>query len=356
MERLSGNTRVVIGLSMIIFIVVVGVTGYMVIEGDSFLNALYMTIITISTVGFGEIHQLSQGGKIFTIFLIISSFTTYAYALTTLSTHFFEGQLHILLKGYKSKTIKKMENHVVVCGFGRNGRQVIDELIAHGHQFVVIDKDHEMVSEHPEYSSYFIEGDATEDDVLIKANIKTAKSLITTLPIDADNLYVVLTARALNPDLVIVSRGSGDLAEKKLRMAGVDSVVMPEKVGGAHMASLVANPDIVEFLDHLSVHSDDPTILEEIVCKDLPDDARRKTIFEIGIRRKTGANIIGFKTPDGRYVLNPGPDTKVSKGSKLFVLGTPEQISKMRQLLREDWESENKNRNPDSDETSLGRL
>ncbi len=356
MERLSVKTRVVIGISMIVFIVVMGVTGYMAIEGDNFLNALYMTVITISTVGFGEIHKLSVPGKIFTIFLIISSFTTYAYALTTLSTHFFEGQLQYLLKGYKSKTIKKMENHVVVCGFGRNGRQVVDELIAHGHQYVVIDKDHDTVSEHPEYSNYFIEGDATVDDVLIKANIKTAKSLITTLPIDADNLYVVLTARALNPNLIIVSRGSDDLAERKLRMAGVDSVVMPEKVGGAHMAALVANPDIVEFLDHLSVHSDDPTILEEIVCKDLPDEAKRKTIYEIGIRRKTGANIIGFKTPDGRYVLNPGPTTKVSRGSKLFVLGTPEQITKMRQLLREDWENEKKKREEKNEKLSLGRL
>ncbi len=356
MERLSANTRVIIGLLMIVFIVVVGTTGYMLIEGDKFLNALYMTIITVSTVGFGEIHKLSQGGKVFTMILIVSSFTTYAYALTTLSTHFFEGQLQILLKGYKSKTIKKMHNHVVICGFGRNGRQVIDELTAHGHQFVVIDKDHEMVSEHPEYSDFFIEGDATVDDTLIKANIKTAKSLITTLPIDADNLYVVLTARALNPNLVIVSRGSDDLAEKKLRMAGVDSVVMPEKVGGAHMAALVANPDIVEFLDHLSVHSDDPTILEEIVCKDLPEDAKRKTIYEIGIRRKTGANIIGFKTPDGRYVLNPGPDTKVSRGSKLFVLGTPEQIAQMRKLLREDWENEKKRRDGENGKLSLGKL
>jgi voltage-gated potassium channel len=356
MERLAGNTRILIGVSMIVFIVIVGVIGYMTIEGDTFLDAIYMTVITISTVGFGEIHKLSQGGKIFTIFLIISSFTTFAYALTTLSTHFIEGQLQVLLKGYKSKTIKKMQDHVVVCGFGRNGRQVIDELVAHGYKYVVVDKASDLITEYPEYSSYFIEGDATIDDVLIKANIKTAKSLITTLPVDADNLYVVLTARALNPNLIIVSRGSGDLAEKKLRMAGVDNVVMPEKVGGSHMAALVASPDVVEFLDHISVHSDDPTILEEIVCKDLPDDAKRKTIYEIGIRRKTGANIIGFKAPDGHYELNPGPETKVSQGSKLFVLGTPEQISKMRQLLREDLNGDNKKGKLDHKKTSLGKL
>jgi voltage-gated potassium channel len=334
MERFSSRTKIFIGLGMIIGIIVIGVTGYMIIEDDNFIDAMYMTVITISTVGFGEIHKLSQGGKIFTMFLIISSFTTYAYALTTISTHFFEGQLSFILRGYGSKTLRKMQNHIVICGYGRNGQQVAKELKVYMNKYVIIDQKKEEVESVLTSEDNFIEGDATLDEILIRANIKTAKGLITTLPIDADNLYVVLTARALNPDLEIISRASNESSETKLRMAGVDSVVMPERVGGAHMANLITRPDIIEFLDHVSLHGQDPTTLEEIICSDMSENLKLKSIFEIGIRKVTGANIIGYKTPDGRYVLNPTPDTRVIPGTKLFVLGTPEQINKMREILK----------------------
>lgn len=334
LERLSSRAKITIGLVLLLTIIVIGTSGYMIIEKDPFLNALYMTIITVSTVGFGEIHQLSPAGKIFTIFLIISSFTTYAYALTTLSVHFFEGQLGFFIKGYKKKSIRKMENHVILCGYGRNGQQALKELKAHNYSYIVIDQSRKVLDDNTERSDYFIEGDATQDEVLIRANIRTARAIITTLPIDADNLYVVLTARALNPDLVIISRASSESSETKMRMAGVDNVVLPEKVGGAHMASLVARPDVIEFLDHLSVHGKDPTNLEELFCTDLPDEGTNRTIYEIGIRRKTGANIIGLRTPDGRFVLNPSPDTRVYNGTKLFVLGTSDQIEEMKKILR----------------------
>lgn len=334
MERFSSRTNILIGVFMILSIIVIGVTGYMIIEGDGFLNALYMTVITISTVGFGEVHKLSDGGKIFTMFLIISSFTTYAYALTTISTHFFEGQLNFILRGYGTKTLRKMQNHIVICGYGRNGQQVAKELRVYMLKYVIIDQKREAVESFITSNDTFLEGDATLDETLIKANIKTARALITTLPIDADNLYVVLTARALNPDLEIISRATSESSETKLRMAGVDNVVMPERVGGAHMANLVTRPDIIEFMDHVSLHGDDPTTLEEIVCSEMSESLQLKTIFEIGIRKVTGANIIGYKTPDGRYVLNPNPDTRVIPGTKLFVLGTPDQITKMREILK----------------------
>ncbi len=334
MERFSSRTKILIGVFMLLTIIVIGVTGYMFIEGDGFLNALYMTVITISTVGFGEVHKLSDAGKIFTIFLIISSFTTYAYALTTISTHFFEGQLNFILRGYGTKTLRKMENHVVICGYGRNGQQVAKELKVYMLKYVIIDQKREAVEPILTPNDTFVEGDATLDPILLKANIKTARALITTLPIDADNLYVVLTARALNPNLEIISRASNESSETKLRMAGVDNVVMPERVGGAHMANLVTRPDIIEFMDHVSLHGTDPTTLEEIICKEMSESLKLKSIFEIGIRKVTGANIIGYKTPDGRYVLNPDPDTRVIPGTKLFVLGTPEQIKKMREILQ----------------------
>ncbi len=226
-----------------------------------------------------------------------------------------------------------MENHVVVVGYGRNGDQVVKELMAFGSNVVVIDENHEIVINNIGRPIRFIEGNATDDEVLIKGDVKTARALITTLPNDADNLFVVLTARALNPALKIISRASSDSAEKKLRMAGVDSVVLPERVGGAHMATLVAQPDIVEFLEHLTLHSDTPTQLMEIACHELPEGMRNKPIREFAIRRKSGANIIGMKTAQGELIMNPSPDTKLIPESKLFVLGTLEQIDELKDLL-----------------------
>jgi voltage-gated potassium channel len=318
---------------MIFTILVAGVSGFMIIENDEFLDALYMTVITISTVGFGEIHKLSSGGKIFTMLLIVLSFTTYAYALTTISTYFFEGQLKLFINGYGTKAIQKMHDHVIICGFGRNGQQVARELKAFQQPYIIIDQSSDVIKKSNETEGNYIEGDATQDEVLIKANIKVAKAIITTLPIDADNLYVVLTARTLNAKLEIVSRASDESSERKLRMAGVNNVVMPERVGGAHMANLVTSPDIIEFLEHVSVHGHDPTRLEEIVCPEVPPSSESNTINDLKIRRLTGVNIIGFKTPDGVYILNPKPDTVLIPGAKLFVLGTPDEIVLTKKIL-----------------------
>lgn len=323
---------------ILLAIIVIGVSGYMFIEGDNFLNSLYMTIITISTVGFGEIHKLSTPGKIFTIFLILSSFGTYAYAISVITTHLVEGQLAGFFAGgsrRKSK-VKKMDNHIIICGYGRNGQQAAQELIAHRQSFIIIENRHDVIMQHLNEDFRFVEGDATNDDVLIKANIDNAKALLTTLPNDADNTYVTLTARALNPKLLIISRAENESSEKKLKVAGANNVIMPERVGGAHMATLVANPDIVEFLDRLSVHGSEPTNLEEIICNQVTEREFDISIREFGIRKKTGANIIGIKTHEGEFILNPSAEIRVNKGTKLFVLGTPSQIKSMKQIIREE--------------------
>lgn len=332
----SSKRKIFTAILILLVIIVIGVTGYMLIEGDNFLNALYMTVITTSTVGFGEIHQLSGPGKIFTMFLILSSFGTYAYAISIITTHFVEGQLSdFLVGGRRNKSkVKKMDNHVIICGYGRNGQQAAHELLAHKQSFVVVENRHDVIMQHISDDIRFVEGDATNDDILEKANVKKARALISTLPNDADNLFVALTARSLNPDMKIISRASNESSDKKLKVAGVDNVVMPERVGGAHMATLVAKPDIMEFLERLSVHGTAPTNLEEIVCSELPEEVMDKTIYEIGIRKKTGANIIGFKTPDGEFIINPSPDLSVTRGSKLFVLGTPEQIRNMKLMIK----------------------
>ena len=306
----------------------------MLIDDYSFINALYMTVITVSTVGFGEVQPLSDTGKIFTAFLILAGLGIIAYFITTISQNLFQNQMSFFYGAYNKRRGKsKMENHVVVVGYGRNGGQVVNELIDLGNDLIVVDESHEIVINNMGKPVRFIEGDATQDEVLIKADIKTAQALIATLPSDADNLFVVLTARSLNPNLKIISRASSESSEQKLRMAGVDSVVMPERVGGAHMATLVARPDVVEFLEHLSIHSEQPTQLMEIICKNVPADLINKPIREIGIRRKSGANIVGFKTVSGEVIINPSPDTKLIPDSKLFVLGTLEQINHMKNIL-----------------------
>ena len=333
MDKASTRNIILAGFYLLA-IVFTGIAGFMLIDDFSFVNALYMTVITVSTVGFREAQPLSDGGKIFTALLILGSLGVLTYFITSITQSLFQRQMSFFYAGYSRKNRRtKMENHVVVVGYGRNGDQVLRELMIHGSNFVVVDQNHDIVINNMGRPIRFVEGDATDDEVLIRADIKTARSLITTLPNDADNLFVVLTARALNPALKIISRASSDSSEKKLRMAGVDSVVMPERVGGAHMATLVSKPDVVEFLEHLTLHDTTNAQLTEIMCTELPVDFLNKPIKEIGIRRKTGANIIGFKTAGGELIINPTPDTRLVPDSKLFVLGTEEQIAGMKEML-----------------------
>lgn len=331
--RRERRNIIYLAIVMILLVMVVGATGYMIIEDFTLLESLYMTIITVTTVGFGEIKHLSAPGRVFTIFLIISSLGTFTYALTKLTSYIIEAEIGNLFGKYVKKSRKTMKNHVIVVGYGRNGKQTVAELNAHNNSFIVIDNNHNIVMDNREKGITFLEGDATEDETLLTAGIKEAQALIATLPTDADNLFIVLTARSLNPKLNIISRASSESAQRKLRMAGVDQIVMPEKVGGTHMARLVARSDIVEFLDHLSVRGSAPTNIEEIKCTDIHEDYRNKSLYELEIRKKTGANIIGFKTPQSEYIVNPTPETKLQPDSKLFVLGTREQIEKMKAIL-----------------------
>ncbi len=323
-------------LLLIVLVIMIGTVGYMIIEGYSFIDSLYMTVITITTVGFQEIHPLSDSGKIFTMFLIISSMGAFFYSVSIITTTIVDGEFKSYFKDFRTNAeIKKMENHVIVCGYGRNGRQAVSELSIHHHPFVVIEQNKEIIKEFGGITGlYFIEGDATTDEILLKAGIKSAKAVITSMPLDADNLFVVLSARSMNPGLTIISRASSDSAEKKLKMAGADNIVLPEKVGGARMATLVLKPDMVEFLRYISVYETSSVNLEEIFCKEMPVCYKNMTLSELDIRNKTGANIIGFKTSDGEYIINPLPDTRMLADAKIFVLGTPEQIKKMKELFR----------------------
>jgi len=321
-------------LLLLLLVVLTGVIGYMYLSGDTFINALYMTMITITTVGFGTVHPLNDQEKIFTIFLILMSVVIVGYVASVLTEYIASGELLIKLKFKKvQKKILKLNNHAIVCGYGRNGKQAVLKLKKYKMPLVIIESDENRIAELEEDNLLFIKGDATKDEVLEKAGIKKAASLIIALPSDADNLYVVLSARQLNQSLTIVSRASNDSSDSKLRIAGADNVIMPDKLGGDHMASLVVTPDIVEFVDKLAADSENAIHLEEIIVENLPKEFLLKSIRDLDLRRKTGCTVIGFKTPENEYLINPEADTKLISNSKLIVLGSPEQIKNLNKIF-----------------------
>lgn len=325
-----------IALTVLLSFLVIGIAGFMIIEGYTIVEAIYMTVITLSTVGFKEVRPLSAGGQVFTSLLIISSFGTFAYVITILTRSLLTGELGRFLKLHRlEKKIQRLSNHTIVCGYGRNGRRAAQKLKAYGQKFVVIEMDKEIIDQYLfDQKIPYIQGDATDDAVLQNAGIDRARSVITTLSKDADNLYAVISARSLNPNLIIISRAATESAEKKLKKAGANNVVMPEGVGGAHMATLVTSPNIVEFLESISVEGSSAINLEEIeVSQITSDSAESLKLRDLALRQKTGCTIIGLKTPEGDYVINPGGELELTPNSRLFVLGNPEEIQELYKFL-----------------------
>lgn len=322
-------------LAALVGILTVGVLGYRFIEDYTLLESFYMTVITVSTVGFKEVRPLSESGQIFTAFLIIGSFGIFAYAISTVTRSVLSGELGSYYKVYRLENkIQVLDRHVVVCGYGRNGRKAASRLKAYNQEFVVIENDDLIINQYLKDSeTLYLIGDATKDEVLEKAGIKKAKSLLSTLSKDADNLYVVITARDLNRNINIISRAATESADKKLKAVGANYVVMPEGVGGGHMATLVMSPNIVEFLDNLSIDGSSATNLEEIEVSQLTDRLDSMHLKDLALRQQTGCTIIGLKTPEGDYIVNPGAETHITPHSKLFVLGKPEEIKHLYKIL-----------------------
>jgi len=334
MKLRSFFSRIYLAIFFIFLIFLVGIFGFHWIEDYAFIDAFYMTVITVSTVGFTEVHPLSETGRLFTSLLIIFSISIYAYAISVLTSYFLDGELKLFLKDYKVfKKINKLSGHTIICGYGRNGKEAVRKLQAHNKDFVVIEFNPERITELKEQEILVAEGDATLDSTLDKANIQSAEALITTLPKDADNVFIVLSAREQNDDLIIISRASESKSDSKLKKAGANNVIMPDKVGGSHMASLVITPDVVEFLDNISVEGTGDVNLEELTVNDFPEHDVVRTLRDLEARYKTGCTVIGYRTTIGDYVVNPCPDTVLEPNSKLFVLGKREQIISLNELL-----------------------
>lgn len=329
------RSKIYIALVLMSTVLIAGVLGYRYISNYEWLDALYMTVITVTTVGFMEVRPLDAESKVFTVLLITSSVFIFAYAISVVTEYILSKNSLQLLKKKKVKNkIKSLNNHVIVCGYGRNGMQAAERLKAYKMPFVVIESDEKIIEKH-EDDALFINGDANEDDVLMEAGVEHAKYLIVTLPDDAANLFVVLSARQLNNNLFIISRASQVTSQKKLTLAGANSVIMPDKIGGDHMASLVVNPDLITFMDKLSTEGED-TNLEEVPIEDFADQMDCTSLRDLDLRRRTGCTIIGYIDPNGNYIINPEADLKMEPKSKVIVLGRPEQIRKLNEMFHID--------------------
>jgi len=327
--------NILIALLLLGGIVIFGTLGFMFVEGFNLTEAFFMTVITISTVGFEEVRPLDNAGMIFTSFLIITSFGVFVYVVTSFTRFLVEGVFRNYYKDNKvKKRIRKLTGHVIVCGYGRNGRQAAVELIDHQKNFVIIENNKDVLEHIREETNFlYIEGDCTHEEVLEEAQIMKADAIIATLPNDADNLFIVLTSRQMSKDIKIISRASEDKSDMKLKRAGANNVIMPDRIGGQRMAKLVLQPDVVEFLEYIMLQRTRDVRLEELSCSQLASCFENKSIKELGIRNVTGANIVGMKK-DRQYIFNPSPEVLLSAKDQLFVLGNPEQIEKLTNLLK----------------------
>jgi len=328
-------TRLSYFFILIIIITFSGTLGYIWIENYKLVDAFYMTIITMSTVGFSEVRELSDEGKIFTATLIITSLGTFAYSLSSISTYLVGGEYKkFITEKNLMKGIKNFKKHVIICGFGRVGKQVAEDLAITKTPFVIIENDAALINDFEETKGYvFLKGDATSDEVLEKANLKEAKAVISCLPKDTDNLYVVLSVRERSSNIIIISRATIGGSISKLKFAGANNVILPDTVGGSHMASLITNPDVMEFLDFVRVQGSEGANINSVSFAELPTDLQNKTIGQLDVKKITGVSIIGYKTPDGNYIVNPDSEIAVVPHSSLFVLGSTDQINKLRTIF-----------------------
>jgi len=327
MERLH---NIFIATFLLALILITGTVGYIHFEKWSPFEAFYMTVITISTVGFGELHPLSETGRLFTTFLIVSGAGTLAYTLSSLVQFMVEGKFRDII-GIKKMTqeIEKLNNHYIICGFGRIGRFICNEFSANKLPFVIVEQNREVCERLKEDGYLYVQGDATIDATLEDAGILNARGIITAVTSDTDNVYITLTARGLNPNLYILARSGEEKTEKKLLRAGASKVISPYTIGASRMAQAVLRPSVVDFIDIATAYQHLELQIEEIrvgrgsnlAGKTLQDSSIRSThnIIIVAIRKKSAADM----------TFNPAANTTIEGGDTLIILGKPEAIKNL---------------------------
>ena len=327
--------RVLQALGILTLVIAIGVAGFYWLENMSLLDALFLTIITISTVGYDTVTILSPQGKIFAILLIIFTFGTFLYAVTTLTTFIVEGEIRQLFRRYKvNKEIANLKNHMILCGLGRNGREAALEFLYEKIPFVVVENNADTVNDFLEHHPNVLAlvGDATHEDALRDANISQAKGLITALSEDADNVFVTLTAREMNSKVFIVSRASHESTISKLKTAGANKVVVPNMIGGKKMAKILTKPALVDFVEVISGESEKNLELEQVACGNFPG-ILDQNLIELKIKERTGVLVLGYRSNDGKIHVNPPATKHFENGEILFVLGTPPQLERFREIF-----------------------
>jgi len=321
--------RVYVAGFMLIGLLTLGTVGYMLIEGWGPLDALFMTVITVATVGFREVHVLSRGGQVFTMALIILGVGALGFSLGVLVDFFAEGRLFGLLEERRmTSAIDALSGHHIIAGLGRVGSVVAETLADEARPFVVIETNGEAADIARTRGWLFVQGDATQEAVLVAAGVKRASSLITTLDNDGANMFVTVTAKTLNPSLFVVSRSEDEAAESVLLKAGVDRVITPNVIGGRRMANLVTHPFVADYLD-LVTHGHDVQFRLQDFELPATSPLANRSIREGMVRDRYGVYVLAVRDPDGSVDTNPSMDKKLLPGSVLVMLGTPQQLESL---------------------------
>ncbi len=325
--------RLRISFSLLFATMAFGTCGYYFIEGMSIFDAFYMTIITISTVGFAELKPLTPAGRIITIIIIISGITNGAYTIGSIVRMLIEGEIQKVFGRRKlEKQITDLSDHYIVCGYGRIGSLICKELQYHRIPFVVLDNDPANIEKLESDKVLYLTMDATTEEALMKAGIMKAKGIVTAVRSDADNIFITLTAKGLRPDVFVLARSSHEKNELKLKRAGANRVVSPYLIGGKRMAQIIIRPTVVDFIDIAMMNEHLNLVMEECRIRE-GSDVIGKTLKESNLRRDFGIIIVAIKKKSEEMIYNPQPDEKLDGNDVLVVLGKRTDLERMQSIL-----------------------
>lgn len=325
-ERESRKRQLELAAGVVAAVVATGTIGYMIIERWSAWDAFYMTMITVTTVGYREVHELSWAGQAFTSLLLVLGVGTAFYAFTLIATDIVESRLQPRKQEKRrARMIDSLSDHYILCGAGRIGLIIADEFRRQRVPFVVIDRDRAAVQSVLDRGDLAVEADASREDVLKRLRIDSARGLIAALGSDAENVYAIMTARGLRPDLFIIARADSEDAERKLVRAGANRVVSPYQIGATQMAQTALRPAVVDFVE-LATSSENLELAMEQVRIGTQSDLSGRSIVEANLRQRFGVIVVGIQRETGRMEFNPAPDAVMRTGDQLVVLGPPEKL------------------------------